>query len=83
MSGDRQRVSWHGLQGAGGHKEAKPGAGAAQDRKHLKTILGAAGGASRRQEAVSPLGVGRERGAEEGVEELVGLAKQAAPRGPS
>ena len=75
MSGDRQRVSWHGLQGAGGHKEPKPGAGAAQDRKHLKTILGAAGGASRRQEAVSPLGVGCERGAEEGVEELVGLAK--------
>lgn len=32
---------------------------------------------------MSPLGVGRERGAEEGVEELVGLAKQAAPRGPS
>lgn len=32
---------------------------------------------------MSPLGVGCERVAEQGVEELVGLAKQGAPRGPS
>lgn len=75
MSRDRQSVLAWAPGCWGGHKEPKPGAGAAQDRKHLKTILGAAGGASRRQEAVSPLGVGRERGAEEGVEELGGAGQ--------
>lgn len=52
MSSGRKRVAWHGLEGAVGHKEPEPGAGAAQDRKHLKLFserLGLAGQAGGRK----------------------------------
>lgn len=48
-----------------------------------ETILGAAGGAGRRQEAAGPLGVGCERGAEQAVGEPSGLVQQAARGGLS